>query len=677
MSPHEALAERYAALARSIEPHVAGLRILPVDASPGAESSHPLTFPLQAGSGIRLGLLVIELDVAPADEPALRARLAPAVECLRQELAATDAAARAIELRLLRLANELDIDFGDDPQFDKAVSAVALRTGAEVAWLSAPCCGLRVTASPRGEPTDPELLAEVAALPARVAALAGQLRRPLAINGPGARPERAARCRLLVVPLFIGRARHPCWLVLANARTAPPVGGWQMLPAMTLGQALARRLEIDLDRRTGLFNRGGLEAAMRRLGRGEASLVLLDVDRLHAINQMHGLAAGDAAIGALALLLAPPVLPPQALVARLNGGTFAIVLPGADPATAVECATAVQGAAAEIVPGRDGAPLTLSGGVARIASLREPLDAALVAAEFLLKLAKERGRSRIERDGDGNTSVIRRHDEVFAAADLREALRTGKLVLYAQRIASLKDAAAPPGFELLVRIKDALGEMLSPADFIAAAQRYQLLTALDRHVVEQAFTTLAPHRALLARMSVSMSVNVSGQSIGDEAFVDWFIEQMRNARFPAGLITVEITEQQAVTNLAQAAKSMRRLREAGCAIALDDFGTGANSLTYLRSLPVTRIKIDGSFVRDMAANPLSEATVRGIVQLARDFRADTVAEYVETEAVAGKLRAMGVDRAQGHLFGEPQPLETVLRELADSEFAELRDLLRS
>ncbi|RYG74990.1 EAL domain-containing protein, partial [bacterium] len=119
----------------------------------------------------------------------------------------------------------------------------------------------------------------------------------------------------------------------------------------------------------------------------------------------------------------------------------------------------------------------------------------------------------------------------------------------------------------------------------------------------------------------------------------------------------------------------RRLREAGCGIALDDFGIGANSLAYLRSLPATRIKIDGSFVKDMLTNPRSEAAVKGILQLSRGFKLETVAEYVETEGLAQRLRMLGVEKGQGHLFGKPEPLETVLRTLGEKEFEELRDLL--
>jgi len=672
MSNRDALSSRQLALFQALLPSLRTLAILgPADTPPPA-SDTTLAIPLVADSGARLGHLALGLD---APDPAAASRIAPAVECLRQELAGADAALRAIDLKLLRLANELDVDFNDDPNLDKALAAVAHRTGAEVAWLNAPRCRLTVSATTRETALDAGVTRELARLPERVAQLTGQLRRPLAINGPGARADRAADCRLLIVPLFIGRGRHPAWLVLLSPLTAPAVGGWQMLPALTLGQALARRLEVDLDRRTGLYNRGGLETAVRRLpDTGPASLVLIDIDRLHAINQMHGLAAGDETIMSLAHVLAPPVLPPNALVARVTGGTFAILLPDLELEAAAAVAMAIQTAAEAIFPGKDDAALTVSGGVAEMRSLREPLDKVAVDADFVLKLAKERGRSRVELHVAENSSIMRRHGEVVAAADLREALRTKQAVLFAQKIVSLADRR-PAGFELLLRMRDEEGGFVSPADFISAAQRFQLLPAIDRYVVDHSFTALAPHRSLLMQLGCTMSINVSGHSIADEAFVDHFIEQLRASRIPPGLVIVEVTEQAAVTNLALAERMMRRLRDVGCGIALDDFGTGANSLAYLRSLPVSRIKIDGSFVRDLMSNPRSEAAVRGILQLSRSFRLDTVAEYVESEILALKLRALGVDKGQGHLFGRPEPLDEALRALADGGFSELGDFL--
>jgi EAL domain-containing protein (putative c-di-GMP-specific phosphodiesterase class I) len=319
--------------------------------------------------------------------------------------------------------------------------------------------------------------------------------------------------------------------------------------------------------------------------------------------------------------------------------------------------------------------MALSGGIVEMDDFRKPFDRYAIDADTALKLAKDHGRARVEVYSSGSSTVIRRYDEVLAAADLREALRTRQLLLYAQPIRLLADRTTAPGFELLLRMRDESGEIRSPGGFIAAAQRFQLLPAIDRYVVDAAFELLTPHRALLTRLSSSISINVSGQSLTDEAFMDHFIQKLGASRLPAWLITVEVTEQAAVSNVATAEKMMRRLRDAGCGIALDDFGTGANSLVYLRSLPITRIKIDGSFVRDILTNTRSEATVKGILQLAKEFKLDTVAEFIETEGVATKLWRMGAQRGQGYLFGKPLPLELAMEQLAEEEEGALREAL--
>jgi EAL domain-containing protein (putative c-di-GMP-specific phosphodiesterase class I) len=394
---------------------------------------------------------------------------------------------------------------------------------------------------------------------------------------------------------------------------------------------------------------------------------------------MHGMEAGDAAIMSLARLLVPPLLPVNAHVARTQGDQFAIVLPDLESRETADIAVQVQNAAAAVQPGLpdDPSPMLLSGGVVEIDDFRKPFDRYAIDADTALKLAKDRGRSRIEIYSAANSTLIRRNDEVLAAADLREALRTNQLLLFAQPIRLLADRSAPPGFELLIRMRDESGEIRGPAEFIAAAQRFQLLPDLDRYVVDAALDALSPHRALLVRLSSSFSINVSGQSLTDEPFVDHFINKLRASRVPPGLITIEVTEQAAVTNLDRAEKMMRRIRDVGCGIAIDDFGTGANSLAYLRKLPVTRLKIDGSFIRDMLTNKRSEAGVKGILELAREYKLDIVAEFVESEAVATRLQAMGVQRGQGYLFGKPEPVELALHKLGEQESAELQELFRN
>lgn len=664
----------FSALLKSLHEGIVDVAFFPPGpASPAAPGQ--LLLPVRTSTGRLLGSAALTL--APGtDAVACESRLRPAIDCLADMLAAANDAARESDLKLLRLANELDIDFRDDARLDKAVTAVARRLGVELAWLSDPRSQVNVAVRGNDQELDPGVRQELARMRARIAPMMGKMRRPLILNDATHGKDMPVQCRLLITPLFVGRARHNAWLVLANPFSAPVFGGWHLLAAMTMGQALARRLEVDLDRRTGLFNRGGLEAALPRVKSARTSLLVLDIDRLQSVNQMHGMAAGDAAIMALARLLTPPLLPPGALAARTMGDQFAIVLPDMDTTQAVDFGVRLQNAAAKIQPGLpdDPSSMTLTMGVVDIDDTKKPFDRYAIDADTALKLAKDRGRSRIEVYSVGSSTLMRRNDEVLAAADLREGLRTGALLLFAQPIRKLADREAPPGFELLVRLRDEDGELHSPSEFIEAAKRFQLLTDLDRYVTDAALETLAPHRGLLTRLGSTVSINVSGVSLASEEFIEHFIGKLRDSRIPGGLIILEVTEQSALTNLDRAAVSMRRLRDLGCGIAIDDFGTGANSLAYLRTLPVTRIKIDGSFVRDLLTNNRSESGMKGIMQLAREYRLDTVAEFVESEAVARRLQMLGVARGQGYLFGKPEPVDLAIEKLGEEERAAVKEI---
>ena len=180
---------------------------------------------------------------------------------------------------------------------------------------------------------------------------------------------------------------------------------------------------------------------------------------------------------------------------------------------------------------------------------------------------------------------------------------------------------------------------------------------------------LAPFRVMLRTREVGMSINLSGQSLGDDGFMGQLTLLLREAYLPPHCVSIELTEQAAVSNLARAAEMVKRLSALGCRFALDDFGTGSNSLSYLKALQIYRVKIDGAFVRDLLMNSNSQATVRAIVELARGLGIETVAEYVEDGLVAAELKRLGVDYAQGYAFGKPQPLKDVLQQLASDESA--------
>jgi EAL domain-containing protein (putative c-di-GMP-specific phosphodiesterase class I) len=370
------------------------------------------------------------------------------------------------------------------------------------------------------------------------------------------------------------------------------------------------------------------------------------------------------------------MLPQGALACRISGDRFAIVLQQSTSARAVEVAQGLQAAALAIVigPAEDVFEVSISCGVSALPPMPDGLARAIAAAEIACRSAKNHGRNRVELYAIEDTSMMRRHSDALAVGRLRSALKSDRLLLHAQRIVPLQDPSLPGGYELLLRLREEDGGLVAPGPMIEAAQRYQLLPSIDRWVTERAMQMLAPYRGMLQTRGLGISINVSGQSIGDETFIRSFTQFLKEAGLPRGCISVELTEQAAITNLADATRMVSILTALGCGFALDDFGTGANSLMYLKTLQVSRVKIDGSFIRDILTDRNSQATVKAIVELAKGLGIETVAEYVETAEIAEHVRLLGVDYAQGYAYGRPGPLGEVLESLSHDESQRLHRL---
>jgi len=575
------------------------------------------------------------------------------------------------DLALMRLGHEMRRRIRDRLPLVDALRETGERMQSDAVLLWMPCCGLRLPVAVRGGEVSVAVATEFDGIAARVNALEHRNGQPALVQGDEAGGARRAACRLLVTPVDTGSARFPAWLVFARELAGLRFDTWSSVNAQVQGLRLGRRLMREFDPETGLLSRRGLRTALSGRGQESGALLLADLDGLRTLNHTRGVKVGDMVIAALGKLLSAPLLPANALVSRLDGAKFAVLLPGMEPDDASRIAGGLQKelARVELKDLADFPRLTLSGGVAEYDLAGESIDRTLLSADLCLRLAKERGRSRIETHQSNDASVIRRHGEDFTADWLRESLRAGQLELFAQPIVSLRDRKHPLGFELLMRMRDVTGNFCDSAELVAVAQRYQMLSLLDRHVVDKAFAILSPHREVLARQRITMGINVSGQSICDPEFASHFARELKKSGLPPGCIVVEVTEQAAAGNLARAGEVLRRLRATGCGIAIDDFGTGANSLAYVHQLPVTRLKIDGSFVRDITTNKKSEAAVRGIVQLARDFVLQTVAEYVENHEQSECLRKLGVDFGQGFLFGKPEPLDGTVVTLVERETA--------
>jgi diguanylate cyclase (GGDEF)-like protein len=392
-------------------------------------------------------------------------------------------------------------------------------------------------------------------------------------------------------------------------------------------------------------------------------VIYADIDRLHVLNENLGMHVGDEVIVRVAEVIRSSMAP-RMLAARISGDRFAMFVPDGT----VDAARAIAENFREglqrlgfVVGGRL-VEITSSFGIAQVADDEHPLSHALAAAEIACKAAKDRGRDRVECYEDSDQSIVRRYTDITLVGTLRHALAHDRFRLEAQAIVPLNGTAPGPKFELLLRMTDEGGQSISPDKFLSAAERYQLAAAIDRWVVRRVIDTLRPHAAELARLHASFAVNISGQSVGDADFCAFLESTLRDCGLPPALVSFELTETAAVANIVRAEALMRRVRELGFEVALDDFGRGLSSLTYLKTLPATCLKIDGSFVRDVVSDDRSQAMLSAIVRLAQAMGLRTVAECVESEEIRAVTRRLGVEFGQGFAIARPIPLDKVIDE---------------
>ncbi len=650
--------------------------------------------PVESGGALLGVLAVLQPSIRSAAPPEgfagrLLKTLKPLLECLSREMHGRrpdgEESVRSLTERIAELEWILDVTgnlrgAADDRQvIEELLAAATTRLGGAFGILFVPEKHLCIE-----QVCDADHAAEMRAAWERTRShllvWAQRQRRPLVVDGmrravPGVPP-----CKILSVPVAREHGRVTGVLAFFNPPGAAGFRKRQIFLAQHLGRQSAGFIDAQFDAMTGLYTREGLEHMYARLpqdsGAGGGSLLYLDVDGMRDVNELHGFEVGNELIVRVADVLAPPELPEQALAARLAGDRFAIALPDTGTGEAEAVARRIQAVIERLAIGPVEEPIefSVSCGIAALVPMPQGLARALATAEVACKTAKKRGRGRIEVYSCDDRSMLRCHQDAVAVGQLRAALRADRLLLYAQRIAPLRNTQLPGGYEILLRLLDPDGGIVLPSSLIQAAQRYQLLPTVDRWVTRRALQVLSPYRGMLKSRGLTLSINLSGQSIGDEEFFRQLAEALQAAGLPLGSVTFEITEQAAVSNLARAEELIRQLTAWKCSFALDDFGTGSNSLTYLKALPITRVKIDGSFVRDILTNPRSQATVRGIVELAKGMALDTVAEYVESEAIAERMRELGVDYGQGYVFGKPQPLEAVLEELSRDESRRLHRL---
>ncbi len=476
--------------------------------------------------------------------------------------------------------------------------------------------------------------------------------------------------RVLALPVAV-HSQRPVGILIAVQRAKDSAFGNSALQAMRgLAETISRRMLRDRDTATGLMAWSGFSRRVERIGasaRRDAPVAMLygNIDRLHLLNNARGMAAGDQAIAHAAHVIRRQIATSRGVGCRISGDRFVLALPNHDvnaaKAVAERIRTAFETEAHKIYGAGDG--LSMSWGVVVRSAHALDADQAVTDAELACRAAKDRGRNRVEAYETTDASMVQRHEDIDAVRLLSSALESDRIVLYAQPIVPLLNTSLPTTYEFLVRLETAGGRIVEPGEFMSAAARYQLLPELDRRVVARAFRQMRAAVGDAKRLPFNFSVNLSGPTIGAPGFADWVIEQLREQRIPPDQLTFEITESAAASSLEALQRFIDRLNREGVRFAVDDFGTGVNSLSYLKSLHVSTIKLDGSYVRDVATDARSRALVQAIVQLADSMGILTIAEFVDSVALRTRLADIGVQFVQGWAVGRPEPLADLLQTL--------------
>lgn len=393
------------------------------------------------------------------------------------------------------------------------------------------------------------------------------------------------------------------------------------------------------------------------------TLAYFDVDKMHAINDAFGYSNGDRALAKFGEVLID-CAGSNDVAAHLGGDRFALFMPGASSDTGVPKVEQIlrQFSHESIEDASKSLRFSASAGIATTDSSAKGGEELLILAEVAARGAQDRGGNQCATYQGNDASIIQRRSDVDKVGFLQMALIEDRFTIFAQKIEPI-NADGIRKFELLIRLFDESVENGNAHQFLKAAERYQMMAALDRWVVNSALETLSnADNALEVNLSC-FCINVSAQSLQDDTFVDYIEARIADSNIPPEILCFEITETSLVRYIDRAQRFVNRIQRLGCQVALDDFGTGYSSFAYLKTLPVDILKIDGSFIRDLLECDLSNTIVSSVVKMAQDIGAMTVAEHVENALIRARLKELGVHYAQGFAVHRPEALENVLENL--------------
>lgn len=613
--------------------------------------------PLCGADGRPLGVLglLTDSDAQGLDHHSVVQRVMPALRILQHEL--------SLRRRLLEGQRQLRLQAAEEqlllgveallhgrPSCEQSLQELLRlcheHLGVAAAWLVLPGKQLALTA---GNQVEPARIREAAG---------GLMSETLAVDGRvGSSPGR------LWVP--IGSVDRPAQGILA-------LDGWQQsrFSEARLGSILRyvashvmQLLDRTYDELTGLLAWPLFETELAAAAtHGEGVLLVMDIDRLHVFNETFGREVGNEVLQHLAAVLRETL--PGQLLTRVTGDQFAALLHHVDLEEARSLGERICVRFRERRFELDGQVhrALLSIGISALDAVADS-DGGMGAARVALQAAKDRGRGRVEVYQSADASLVQRTDDLQMLGYVRNAIENNRLVLVAQPLMALRPGRVMHYSEVLVRILDEDGRHVPPEEFMSAAERYQLMEEIDRWVVRTTLELLAEHGSHLGGHAARFAVNLSGQSLGSRQFLHFVESAVRSSGVPPELIAFEITESVAVSKMQQVQAFMQAMRALGCHFSLDDFGTGLSSFAYLKLFPVDTLKIDGSFVRDLVSNVVSQSVVAAVAELARVLQMETVAEFVGDQDSLELLRRLNISWAQGHFVGATGLLADRIEEL--------------
>jgi diguanylate cyclase (GGDEF)-like protein/PAS domain S-box-containing protein len=414
------------------------------------------------------------------------------------------------------------------------------------------------------------------------------------------------------------------------------------------------------DALTGLINRNEFENrlatafdTLKSDPEQTSALLYLDLDQFKVVNDTFGHVAGDELLRQLSDIVQAQIRSTD-VFARLGGDEFGILLERCDEDRALVVAEAIRGC----IEGyrfewqESFTTVRVSIGVVMVTSEEDNVAGLMSSADVACYSAKDMGRNQVHLYRDSDASM--RHEEMKWVSRITSAVEEERFELFYQPIIGINDSEgkARGHYELLLRMRDEKGDIVGPDQFIPSAERYNLMSTLDRWVIKEALTELADHESE-KEARYTLAINLSGTSLSEDRFLEFVIDELKKHKLPNGAICFEITETAAISNLSRVVHFMQTLKKLGCMFSLDDFGSGLSSFTYLKNLPVDFLKIDGQFVSNVVDDSVDESMVKAISEVGHAMGIETIAERVETKQVLDKLGALGVEFAQGYYIARP------------------------